>query len=68
MSRSKKLYLLLGVLAEACIATFAVMRYEERKEQIRNSDEIILELPSDSGKICPLIPPRWTAICGQSAI
>lgn len=48
MNRSKKLYALLGVLAVACIATFAVMRMEERKEQIKNSDEIILELPSES--------------------
>ena len=50
MNRSKKLCALLGVLAAACIATFAVMRIEERKEQIKNSDEIILELPSESVK------------------
>ena len=48
MSRSKKLYILLGVLAAACVATFAVMQMEERKEQIKNSDEVILELPSES--------------------
>ena len=48
MNRSKKIYALLGVLIVACAATLAVMRVEERKEQIRNSDEIILELPSDS--------------------
>ncbi len=48
MNRSKKLYILLAILAAACIATFAVMRMEERKEQIKNSDEIILELPSES--------------------
>lgn len=48
MNRSKKLYILLGILAVACIATFAVMRMEERKEQIKNSDEIILELSSES--------------------
>ena len=48
MNRSKKLYILLGILAVACIATFAVMQMEERKEQIKNSDEIILELPSES--------------------
>ena len=48
MNRSKKIYALLGVLIVVCAATFAVMRMEEHKEQIRNSDEIILELPSDS--------------------
>lgn len=48
MNRFKKLYILLGILAVACIATFAVMQMEERKEQIKNSDEIILELPGES--------------------
>ena len=28
--------------------TFAVSRFEERKEEIRNSDEVVLEIPSDS--------------------
>lgn len=50
MKRSEKIYILLGVLAAACIATFGVMRYEEHKEQIKNSDEIILELSKDSIK------------------
>lgn len=48
MNRSKKLYVLLGILAAACIATFAVMQMEERKEQIKETGEIILELPSES--------------------
>lgn len=48
MNRSKKLYVLLGVLAAACVATFAVMRMEERKEQIQETGEIILELPGES--------------------
>ena len=48
MNRSKKLYVLFGILIVACVATFAVMRIEEHKEKIRNSDEIILELPTDS--------------------
>jgi len=48
MNRSKKLQLLLGVLAIVCIATFVVIRMEERKEQIKNSEEIILELSGDS--------------------
>lgn len=48
MNRSKKLYILLGILAVACIATFAVMQMEERKEQIKETGDIILELPSES--------------------
>ena len=48
MNRSKKLYILLGILAVACVATFAVMQMEERKEQIKETGEIILELPTDS--------------------
>lgn len=48
MKRSKKLYILLGVLAVACIATFAVTQIEERKEQIKNSGETILELSGES--------------------
>ncbi len=48
MNRSKKLYILLGVLALACVATIGVMRFEEHKEQIRTSGDIILELPTDT--------------------
>ena len=47
MSRSKKIYALLGVLLVLCLAVFGVSRYEERKEQIKNSDEIILEVADD---------------------
>lgn len=48
MKRYKRICLLLGILAVACVATVCVIRSEERREQIRNSDEIILELPGDS--------------------
>lgn len=48
MKRYKRLYLLLGVLAVACIATFGVLWFEEHQEQIKNSDEIILKVPSDT--------------------
>lgn len=48
MNRSKRLYLLLGILTVACAATFTVMGMEERKEQIRETGEIILELPGES--------------------
>lgn len=47
MKRSKRLTVLLSVLAIICIATFAVMRTEEKKEQIKNSGEIVLEISSD---------------------
>lgn len=50
MKRSKRLYVMLGILVVACIATFAVMRTEEQKEQIKNSGEVILELSSDDVK------------------
>lgn len=48
MKRSKKLYTLLGVLVVVCVLTFGVTTYEEKKEQIKNSDEIILELNSEN--------------------
>ena len=48
MNRSKKLRILLGILVVACVVTLLVMQMEERKEQIKNSEEIILEVPSDS--------------------
>ena len=47
MKRAKKLYILLGVLAAACLATVIALRVEEYKEQIRTSDEIILEIPTE---------------------
>lgn len=48
MKRFKKLGILLGVLVVACIATFALTHYEEKQEEIKNSDEVILEIPTDS--------------------
>lgn len=47
MKRYKRIVILLAVLAVACIATFAVSRYEEYKEEIANSDEVILEIPTE---------------------
>jgi len=47
MKRSKRIYLLLGVLVVICAATFAVSAYEEHKEAIKNSDEIILSVDID---------------------
>ncbi len=48
MKRAKRIYVLLGILVVACIGTFLVMRIEEKKEQIKNSDEIVLEVSGDS--------------------
>lgn len=48
MKRSKRIFILLGILIVICAATFGVMRYEEHKEQIKNSDEIILAITGDS--------------------
>ena len=31
-----------------CIATFALSQYEQAQEEIRNSGEVILEIPGDS--------------------
>lgn len=48
MNRSKKLCILLGVLAVACAAAFGAMRLEERREQIKISGEVILDVPPES--------------------
>lgn len=48
MKRYKRIYLLLAVLVVACAVTFGVSRYQEHKEQISNSDQVVLEIPTDS--------------------
>ena len=48
MKRSKKLGILVGILAVACAVTFAVTQYQEKKEQIENSGEVVLELSADT--------------------
>jgi hypothetical protein len=48
MKRSKKLLILLGVLVVVCLVTLIVSRIEIRKEEIKNSDETILALSTDS--------------------
>ena len=48
MKRSRRLVILLGLLLATCAATFGVIRYEEHKEVIRNSDAIVLEIDSDA--------------------
>lgn len=48
MKRYKKLGVLLVVLVVASALTLGVMKYQETREKIQNSDEIILEIPTDS--------------------
>lgn len=48
MKRSKRIFILLGILVVAIAATFAVTRVEERKEQIQNTDEVILAIAPDT--------------------
>ena len=48
MNRSKKLCVLLGVLGVVCLAALGAMQFEEYREQIKNSGEVILSLDRDS--------------------
>ena len=48
VNRTKRLCLLLAVFVFICAATFVLTRTEEEKEKIKNSGEIILEVPSDT--------------------
>ena len=48
MDKIKKLTILLVVLAAACIATIIVSHHEIKKEQIKETDALILEVPADS--------------------
>lgn len=50
MNRSKKIYILLAVLITVSLAAFGVSRYEQHKEEIKNSDEVILELKGEDVK------------------
>lgn len=48
MRKATKLYVLLALFLAVCTAAFAVSRYQEKKENIKNSGEVILEIPTDS--------------------
>lgn len=48
MHKAKRIYALLGVLVVICIAALAVSQHEEKKEQIKSGEKIILEIPTDS--------------------
>ena len=45
--RSKHLAILGGVLAVSCLLTLFLMDMEQKKEDIRASGEVILELPAE---------------------
>lgn len=48
MKRSKRIITLVAVLAVVCIATLAVVKHEEKQEEIKSSNAVILELPADT--------------------
>ena len=48
MKRYRRVIIMAAVLVVACIATFALTRYEEEQENIRTSDEIIMQIPSEN--------------------
>lgn len=50
MKRNKKLAVLVVLLVFISLAAFGVNKYEEQKEIIKNSDEIILEIAGDKVK------------------
>lgn len=50
MNRSKRITLLLCVLVIVCAATFAMTRYEDHKENIQTSGQVILEIPTGDVK------------------
>ena len=48
MKRAKRLYVLLGVLVVVCAAAFAAVTYQEQKEAIRTSGEVVLEVDPET--------------------
>ena len=48
MNRHKRLYTLLGLLAAVSIATFALTHYEEKQEEIKANNAVILEIAPDT--------------------
>ncbi len=60
MKRNKKIGILLAVFACVSAAAFGVTRYEEQKELIRNSDEVILEVAEKDVKAL-----SWTCDTGE---
>lgn len=50
MKRNRKIAVLVGILICISLAAFGVNKYEEQKEIIKNSDEIILQVAGDEVK------------------
>lgn len=48
MGKFQKLFILIGVFAVICTAAIIISRLEERKEQIKNSGDVILNIDSSS--------------------
>lgn len=48
MARTKRLLILLGVLAVVCVAAFAALSWEQKQEQIKTSGQVVLEIDPDS--------------------
>lgn len=48
MKRSEKLGVMLAVLAALCLLTFGLRNYETKKEQIRQTDAVILTIAPDT--------------------
>ena len=48
MRKKNKLYALLGVLLVLCVAVVFVSNHEEKKEEIKNSGEVILEIKKEN--------------------
>lgn len=55
MQRSKRLTILLGILAVIAVVTIVVMQYEEKQEEIETSGEVVLAV--DPGTVQSL---SWT--------
>lgn len=47
MKKTRKLQILLIILVVVCVAAFAVTRYQKKQEEIKNTDEVILEINSE---------------------
>lgn len=48
MKRAKQMKILLGILAVVSVLAFVVLSYQEKQEDIQNTDEIILQIDADS--------------------
>ena len=48
MKRAKRMKILLGILVVVSVMAFAVLHYQEKQENIKNTDETILQIESDT--------------------